>query len=489
MIGDIGQGGVGRRVRAVAMGATYSIAEVIPGQGEDVRYRLNPLSKGGNVVTVLASDLGYYLAPPDGNPPPPPAQRSGIGLIESGPVGRLVCKLLAAMWKISSAAQVNDAWQYTLTHINLVDQTRVVSAADPAWELADTPPDGPKELRVAQLVATHPPALPPRGGVSAWQRTGPFLSVPMGQMVDTDLLGQLVTWGANAEAEAIMSAGKADVVWSGGAANCVIVGAHTSGRAFLTHATQLQPPGDDIGLMIRTLGPSPQVWLASQKFAASPQAVKDSGLIQQIAEGLSNHQVQVTAIFSSDRLAIDVATGNVSANFANPLTEAFLQANPVSQGPAGALADLADDQAGQVIRVSGGELVNTAQVVPAQDADQALFASPPQPTDMLWSGTAKQEVIVGAQAGGQAVLARCTKSLPQPGDVIGAITALGPNCRVWLSSQAFTDPDASESKVIGIVAGALSRAGIRVNAVYATGCLAIKVATGQVLASFAIPKT
>ena len=486
MIGDIGQGGVGRRVRAVATGATYSIAEVVPDQGEGVRYRLNPVRKGGNVLTVVANDPNYYLAPADGHPPP--AQRSGIGLVDSDPVGRPVCKLLAAMWQISSAAQVNSVWQYTLKHINL-DQTRVVSAADPAWELADAAPDAPKALRVAQLVASHPPALPPRGSVSAWQRTGPFLSVSMGQMADTGLLAQLVTWGANAEAEAVMAAEKVDVVWSGGAADCVIVGAHTGGRAFLTHATQLQPPGDDIGLVIHTLGPSPKVWLASQKFAASPQAVKDSGLIQEIVEGLSNHQVQVTAIFSSDRLAIDVATGNVSANFANPLTEAFLLANPVSQGPAGTLADLvAGGQAGRVLRVTSGALVNTAQVVPAQDVEQAVFA-PPQPTDVLWSGTAKQEVIVGAQTGGHAMLARCNKSLPLLGDVIGAITALGPNCHVWLSSQAFADPDASDSKIIGIVAGALSRAGIPVDAVYATGRLAIKVATGQVLAAFQIPKT
>jgi hypothetical protein len=483
VIGDLGQAVVGRRVRAVATAATYTIAVVIPDEGDGVGYRLNPLRSGGSTVKALASDPAYYLAPADGDPPP--AQRTGIGLVEQGPVGRPVCKVPPAMWEISAAGQADSGWQYTLKLVN-IGQTKVVSGADPGWELADAPPDAPEALRAAGLIAGHPPALPQRASISAWRRTGPFLSVPMGQLADTGMLGGLVTWGANAEAEAVMTAGKADVVWSGGAADCVIVGAYAAGRAFLTHATQLQPSADDIGLMIRTLGPKPMVWLASQKFAASAQVAKDSGLIQAIASGLAKEHVEVTAIFSSDRLAIDVPTGSILANFANPVTEAFLQANPVQQAPSGALADLI--AGGLARRVASGEVFNTAQVVPAQDADQPVFAPLPQRPGVLWSGTAKQEVIVGAHAKGNAVLVRCSKQV-QPTSVTSAIMSLDPSPSVWLSSQAFAEPNATESKIIGIVAGALTRAQIPVQAIYATGRLAIKADTGQVLADFQIPET
>ncbi|WP_280464693.1 hypothetical protein [Nocardia brasiliensis] len=110
------------------------------------------------------------------------------------------------------------------------------------------------------------------------------------------------------------SAGGIRVVWSAGAADCIIVGAYSSQRAYLTHVDRTAPSPAAVSKAIRDLGPAAKVFLASQVFSKGGEAAS-SGLVQSLVTRLKDDRIDITAIYPSTRLAINADTGTVLADF------------------------------------------------------------------------------------------------------------------------------------------------------------------------------
>ena len=107
---------------------------------------------------------------------------------------------------------------------------------------------------------------------------------PLGGKIDTLLGGEkaaLVAAGVGM-AEQQASSVSIRVLWSGGAGNCVIVGAVSGGKAWITHADRTGPSPDRIVKEVGKIGKGAQVFLASQIFR-SPNA-GSSQLVRSIVE-------------------------------------------------------------------------------------------------------------------------------------------------------------------------------------------------------------
>jgi hypothetical protein len=101
------------------------------------------------------------------------------------------------------------------------------------------------------------------------------------------------------------------VLWSGGAADCVIVAAVGGSGGWIAHVDRLGPEPDRIASQVKATGAG-QVYLASAIFASPRPA--DNKIVRDIMTRLAADGIGITAIYPYPSLALDVANGAVRAN-------------------------------------------------------------------------------------------------------------------------------------------------------------------------------
>ncbi len=112
------------------------------------------------------------------------------------------------------------------------------------------------------------------------------------------------------------TAGEKFILWSGGAADCLIVAAHGPEGCFLVHQTRSGPRPQDIVGAIRDLGHSPTVWLASGMFATmqTQDGELRSELIHETVGALTDPAsgLAIEATYSQGALALNLHTGETA---------------------------------------------------------------------------------------------------------------------------------------------------------------------------------
>jgi hypothetical protein len=112
-------------------------------------------------------------------------------------------------------------------------------------------------------------------------------------------------------AEAEPSKQPVRVLWSGGAADCVIIAAIGGNGGWIAHADRQAPKPDTIATQVKATG-AMRVYLASSIFASGNAG--DSELVRGIMTQLASKGVTITAIYPYSSLAVDVTTGALRAN-------------------------------------------------------------------------------------------------------------------------------------------------------------------------------
>lgn len=105
--------------------------------------------------------------------------------------------------------------------------------------------------------------------------------------------------------------GQMDVLWSGGASDCVIVAAVADGRGWITHVDRSGPSMNTIVSAIRQVG-SGHVYLASQVFTQGDSAA--NGNVRSIVQALTEQGIAISGIFPSSSLGVTAGTGAVVGN-------------------------------------------------------------------------------------------------------------------------------------------------------------------------------
>jgi hypothetical protein len=102
---------------------------------------------------------------------------------------------------------------------------------------------------------------------------------------------------------------KQHILWSAGAADCVIVAAYNGEKAFLWHSTalHLNDPKDLLGVLDHAVGKGAVVYLASQKLADEPTKIKISKAIEA--------EFKLGGVYTTSSLATTARTGSVKALF------------------------------------------------------------------------------------------------------------------------------------------------------------------------------
>jgi len=107
---------------------------------------------------------------------------------------------------------------------------------------------------------------------------------------------------------AASTGGKIHIAWSGGAGDCIIIGAYSASKrkAIVEHADQTTGKVGFDGI------DTCEVYLASQKFGGEAPAA--DGLVVRVINGLLARKANIVAIYTTSRLAIR-DDGTVLADF------------------------------------------------------------------------------------------------------------------------------------------------------------------------------
>lgn len=107
---------------------------------------------------------------------------------------------------------------------------------------------------------------------------------------------------------------KLKYLWSGGAADRIIVAAYNDRKAYMTHATRLSA-----GSVEETVkGFGGKAYLSSQYSGFDPAFAAEPGTVKDIVGGLIKNKVTITALYGTGRLAINSKTGDSLSKFKNP---------------------------------------------------------------------------------------------------------------------------------------------------------------------------
>ena len=225
-----------------------------------------------------------------------PAVQRTIGTVGEGAIGMSAkrSRAQAAAYSVAGARHEGGGWKYLLKHKpGLLPEQWVTQ--DEAYDLVQDAPLSSDEQAMNTLLAK-------------------LIREPLGGKIDTLLGGEkaaLVAAGVGM-GEQQASSVSIRVLWSGGAGDCVIVGAVSGGKAWITHADRTGPSPDRIVKEVGKIGKGAQVFLASQIFR-SPNA-GSSQLVRSIVGALQEQEAtNITAVFAATSLAMNADTGAVLA--------------------------------------------------------------------------------------------------------------------------------------------------------------------------------
>lgn len=200
-------------------------------------------------------------------------------------------------YTITDASQVaTGGWEYEITPIRL-GQTKWVAGDDdafgPAAQAAVNPAVAQLQAQINGLLVAAPDI-----NLAPWVPHGVTTNTMSRQLA---FQGQKVTAG-NADG---------DIVWSGGAGDCIIVAAHGAQESYIVHQDRSQPASAAIAAEIHQMaGAQKSVYLASQMFSVADPT--DSGLVRSIMQALAAYaDINIVAIYPFTALALNPANGQV----------------------------------------------------------------------------------------------------------------------------------------------------------------------------------
>jgi hypothetical protein len=112
--------------------------------------------------------------------------------------------------------------------------------------------------------------------------------------------------------------GQFKYLWSGGAADCVIVAIFSKKLkiAYLTHATRNSSGA--LGAVVDRMGLGAKVYLSCAYFGYGVEQASAQGTVQEIVGDLMREQAKVVACYGTGSLAINGRTGAVLSHFPKP---------------------------------------------------------------------------------------------------------------------------------------------------------------------------
>ncbi len=234
-----------------------------------------------------------------------------IGAAGNTAIGQNVAKAgeTTIRWTVASAEHRDGVWNYQLADTRF-GSTRWVSQNDPFVLLAETRLTDSQQAIANYLQANSKP--PPTGSIT------PLLNGESAEeSTDFAGIGQAPS----------RTGGPITVVWSGGASDYIIVGAHANNKTALIHLDRTSS-GRDALSVVRSVGPNPSVYLASEKFAKPVNEAALDGLVADVITHLTTNDVAITGLYGTKQLAI-TNTGQVLADFdLAPLKESVDDTNP-----------------------------------------------------------------------------------------------------------------------------------------------------------------
>jgi hypothetical protein len=228
----------------------------------------------------------------------PVVQRT-IGTVGQAAVGKRARRTAAprAAFAVVEAKEVDGTWRYLLRDDTGLRKDQWVGQAD-AYDLVEP-----------ALVSAADRALNDQVG----QLLQPAPAGTVADLLGNDPPGQVALGVGMAEGQP--SRGPIRVLWSGGAADCVIVAAVGTGRGWIAHVDRNGPKPNQIITEIKKVGGA-QVYLASAIFSAPNPA--SNNLVRGIVTELEKERIGITAIYPWSSLAMDVVTGAVRTNVPEP---------------------------------------------------------------------------------------------------------------------------------------------------------------------------
>ena len=197
---------------------------------------------------------------------------------------------------VAQRQEPDGSWSYRLDD-NLMPIW--VTGADPLYDVVPPVPLTPAEQAVSAFVAATVQAGP-AGSVAAWVPAG---DDPKAYAFDAAMGGYEI------------SKGPAYILWSGGAADCVIVAAHSGQRGYLAHRDRQTPDAATLVQQVGALGAAPSVWLASSGFAAGADQAATNGLLFDTITALQAAGLVISGVYSTRQLALNCKTGAVLTQF------------------------------------------------------------------------------------------------------------------------------------------------------------------------------
>ncbi|MGF7237931.1 MAG: hypothetical protein ACQSGP_23665 [Frankia sp.] len=211
-----------------------------------------------------------------------------------------------ARYTITNVRQNAGVWEYELTSISGFTPTQWVRGDDAAWGLSPVVPPNPLVATIGNLLRPNP-----AGTVKDWAAAGQQARAS----ADDVSMGFQATRKNDQQGNFIL--------WSGSAADCVIVAARGATHSYITHRDRGAPAIGVVTAALRDLGPGTRVYLASQMFGIPSPS--DSALIRETVEGIGAlaPQAQIVAIYTARALALNIRNGETRAG-TNAVTDHLL---------------------------------------------------------------------------------------------------------------------------------------------------------------------
>jgi hypothetical protein len=202
-----------------------------------------------------------------------------------------------AAWDIITAFPRGGTFTYKLSMKGLKEL--MVAGDDDAWELAQETVD-PEEVQMTAFIRSKL-AVPPTGKVADWLQNNEMIAGSVSRCVRMN--------------ESKLSNVTIKYLWSGGAADCVIVAVYSqkAGLASLAHATRLTAEKE--GADAKSFASDARIYLSSTHFL-DPAKAAQAGTVKDILRDLMKvDPSRVVAFYNTGRLALNARTGQVLAQF------------------------------------------------------------------------------------------------------------------------------------------------------------------------------
>jgi hypothetical protein len=232
---------------------------------------------------------------------PPGLVQRAIGEGGEALIGKKAKMPGKAPWDIINVKNPGKDIEYQLSMQGLIKKW--VRGDDDAWTLFEE--EAPDQELVTQIEQGLKAGV--AADISTWSGKAVFVAQS--------------TWST--------STGEEPIIWSGGAADCVIVAGVTgNGQVFLAHVDRLSRSD---GAMIISKGKG-RVILASTAFSTKGKGA-DNANVQYLMEQCAKYKVG-PEIYASRQLAVDSETGEISTAFEPPAVKADVYAEALSNSKA-----------------------------------------------------------------------------------------------------------------------------------------------------------